>query len=933
MNKLPKRIFALLLLLLLAFSPVISYGESSPTPVQGEKETVRVGYYISTGCMEGLEGEIKSGYAYEYLQKIAGYTGWDYEYVYGDFSELLDMLSNGEIDILPDVTYTRQRAEKILFPSEYEGLVSYYVVALSDNTKILSPTSIDGEKVGVLRGSYDEQALVNFIDDQELYCNVIKYGTVDEVFDALENKEISALVAPYDSIASAKVKSTKQVGTIGNPLPYYLAVSKKRPDVCEEIGNAMAMIKECNPGYFEDVYERYIREDLFFSAQELTAKERLWIVEHSFFKVGYLVDHLPFSDTDQSTGDFVGVFHDILDDLASRYNLQYSAKEYTYYADMVNDLHNGVIDIAVPSTGSLWYAEQNGVAVSDTFATTTIRAIFEDTFDPNNINSIAVFDKYAFQSQYSAEYYPDAKLIHCKNIRECLEKVKSGEADVCFFLETRYKMDSTITPELFYDLNTVKIDDHNVSLCFAVEKGHSYLLRLVNHEAGIIDENLVLNSSIIHSQYSQKMTLNSFLRENAMTATIVLVLFICLIVAVFIMFISVSNKHRNSLMAARELADRANSAKSRFLSQMSHDIRTPMNAIMGMTKLAKNEDNPPKTKEYLDKIDRSSQILLQLLNDILDSTAIEKGKLKIAHEPFSLENELLNIANVYTAQCKEKGIDFIFNIDDIKYPFLVGDSLRLCQIIINLISNSFKFTDKGGEIELKVLQSECEDKKVTNIFTVRDTGCGIEEDIVERIFEAFEQKDATTAHKHGGSGLGLNIVKNLVTMMGGTIEVESTPGVGTLFTVTLPFDINDSPIEECENDDNHIQGFGGAHILVADDDAFNRDVVTGILEMVGADVFCVTNGKEAYEAFLSADARYYSAILLDGHMPVMDGYEATKAIRASDKEGALDTPIFALTADAFAEDIERALQSGMTGHFAKPIVPETLIKTLYDYIF
>ena len=529
--------------------------------------------------------------------------------------------------------------------------------------------------------------------------------------------------------------------------------------------------------------------------------------------------------------------------------------------------------------------------------------------------------------------------------------------------------------------------------------------------------------------------------------------------------IKMMQKSQFSMKQALAAADTANNAKSQFLAQMSHEIRTPMNAVIGLAALAKTDiNNPEKVEEYLSKIEGSSKILLGIINDVLDMSSIAGGKMKIGKAPFNFKYLITNLASVFYLQAEAKNITFRVSLTGITEEILVGDELRLNQILMNLLSNAIKFTPSGGEVNLSVVQQVCAEAKVSLRFSVSDTGCGISEDMMGRIFLPFEQESATTARKHGGSGLGLSITKNLVELMEGKISVESTQGKGSVFTVELCFDVPesitgtkitefssiralivDSDSESCENsrllfthakvrcdcvadeeaalaalgyaeDVNdpyslclinwetpelngaeivkHIKvifgrdslpivaltynsrqterkvtaegasflvtqplfrselynvlaiiagdegqqifasperssyNFEGKKVLLVEDVALNMEVAAKLLQRVGIQVTCAEDGKQAIKLYNSFPAGTFDCILMDVNMPIMDGYEATRQIRKSEREDAGTIPIYAMTANAFSADVANALNAGMSGHIAKPIEVDVLYDTL-----
>jgi signal transduction histidine kinase/ABC-type amino acid transport substrate-binding protein len=381
-------------------------------------------------------------------------------------------------------------------------------------------------------------------------------------------------------------------------------------------------------------------------------------------------------------------------------------------------------------------------------------------------------------------------------------------------------------------------------------------------------------------------------------------------------------------------AETANKSKSEFLARMSHEIRTPLNAIIGLATIARHyEDDPTKVDDCLAKIDSSSKVLLSLINDILDMSAIENNKMKLASTPFDLLTSLGNLRDIYQPQCQGKKIKFVthFEVPD---ALLVGDELRISQILLNLLSNAYKFTPEGGEIHFEAKRSSLQGKKAYYRFLVKDNGVGMSGELQKRLFKPFEQESAETAQKYGGSGLGLSIVKSLVSMMGGSISVVSSLKRGTTFVIDLPFlqslDKPEASPAEKEPSQPVAYDFQGRRVLLAEDNPINREIAVELLKMAHLTADCASNGEEAVAMFSAAKEGEYSLILMDIQMPLMDGYEATKAIRALERPDAKSIPIFAMTANAYSEDVTRALSAGMNGHLAKPIDPTTFYRTIAE---
>jgi len=377
-----------------------------------------------------------------------------------------------------------------------------------------------------------------------------------------------------------------------------------------------------------------------------------------------------------------------------------------------------------------------------------------------------------------------------------------------------------------------------------------------------------------------------------------------------------------SMIQARERAEAANQAKSDFLANISHEIRSPMNAILGLTELALHQDPPPILRGHLEKVASASHVLLGIINDMLDLSKIEAGKMELFSVPFSLKSVLDRISDIYTTKAREKGIGFSVDIREGVPLSLSGDSLRLEQILINLAGNAVKFTSRGA-VEVSVDGFETEPGKVMLSFAVADSGIGMNEEQIERIFRPFVQADASMSRKFEGTGLGLSIVRKLVDLMGGDVSVRSTPGQGSTFTFTAQFELDTSDAVQPVTSRGETPGLEGLRVLVVDDNALNRELTVELLKMAGVDARAVSGGQEALEA-ISVES--FDAALLDVQMPVMDGYELSRAMREIPSSRRMI--LLALTAHAMSGDKERCLEAGMDGYLTKPVMPEVLFATL-----
>ena len=410
-----------------------------------------------------------------------------------------------------------------------------------------------------------------------------------------------------------------------------------------------------------------------------------------------------------------------------------------------------------------------------------------------------------------------------------------------------------------------------------------------------------------------------------------LILFTVLEAIVFLTIIY-NQSVKNLAIASAEAAENASRAKSRFLSRMSHEIRTPINAIIGLDSIAlRDESISPHTRDELNKIGASARHLLSIVNDILDMSRIESGRMELKEEKFSFRDFLEQICIIVDGQCEDKGLRFVCSREEGLEEYYVGDSLKLKQVLINVLGNSVKFTDPPGTITLNVAQTACNDERATLRFEMTDTGIGMDKEFIPRLFEAFSQEDTGNTTRYGGSGLGMAITRSFVEMMGGTIRVESEKGLGSSFTVTVTLG-RAKENEKAETAGKEAKSAevlpDGLHLLIVEDQKMNAEVLADLLELENMSSEWAENGRRGVEMFAESEKGRFDAILMDMRMPVMDGLTATGKIRKLDRPDASTIPIIALSANAFEEDVRQCLDAGMNAHLSKPVDLDRLKETL-----
>ena len=592
-----------------------------------------------------------------------------------------------------------------------------------------------------------------------------------------------------------------------------------------------------------------------------------------------------------------------------------SYQGYKSYDDMVADMGSGVIDAAFPVGGGLYYSEENGIYQSTAVVSAPTELVFYGTFKEDTASQFAVNENNRMQYYYVLTNYPDAKIVLYPSIDDCLAAVLSGKAK-CTTLNGLRAND--ILRNRKYENLSLRQSGKSDDRCFGVEIGNEGLLKLLNRGINVLGSDYAQNIS-----YRYSAGLYSYGAADMLMDHMAVFGLAVLAVAALVIFLLIRDSRRTRS---------ANRAKTVFLNNMSHDIRTPMNAIIGFTKLASSHlDDREQVKEYLERISVSGEHLLALINDVLDMSRIESGKMTLEEAPVHLPDVIGDLCTIVRQDAAEKNILISVDAKDIVHEDVTTDRLRLDQILLNILSNAVKFTPEGGTVHFTVEENASSEDTADYIFRIRDNGIGMSEEFRKTIFEAFTRERTSTVSGIRGTGLGMAITKNIVDKMGGVISVDSEEGKGSEFTVKLPFRFGEKPAVRAEMKNTDID-VAGKRVLLAEDNEMNQMIAQAILTDAGLYVEIAGDGSEAVERIEEAPAGYYDIILMDIQMPRMDGYEATRRIRSLPDPEKAGIPIVAVTANAFEEDRNEALKSGMDAHLAKPYDVTAIMETL-DRLF
>ena len=925
-----------LLLLLSAVLPVKAAEETAPVKV------VRVGSFEDTFNYVNEKGARK-GYGYELLQTLSGYTGWQFEYVTCDWSDCFEKLENGEIDIMDAISYTEDRAEEMLFSDEPMGEEKYYLYADLSRADISASDykTLNGKKVGVLMGTEPEVMLTEWEEKYGLKTEHVNVSNNEDAKQKLANHEIDCFVSLEESFwADLGISTITRVGKSG----IYYALNKNRSDLKEELDNAMRALDEAAPFYTADLYKRYFSLDYI---PILTGEEKAWLKEHGAIKMGFLPSDRGVSTYDPATGEFTGVITDYIQfaaDCLGNQELEFQLVGYDSKEAELDALKSGEIDMIFHFDQSPNLAEEYHFACTNTTWTSNLMVVTnQQFFTENKANRVAVPQNKISLTRYIAFYYPQWEIVDCDTQEDAIKLVKDGQAD-CFITgvssEEKYSKNHG-----FYSV----LLPNPAKSCFAVNSGNRNLLSILNKTIKAMPTNMLTGSLAMYKSSSRKVTLIEFIKDNFF---MVLLVSSIAVAAILLTILKLLRKARKAEAAARkaandtqklnaklqaavENAESANHAKSTFLFNMSHDIRTPMNAIIGYADLASRHlDDPAKLKNYMENIQVCGQNLLMLLNNVLDLARIENDKTEMEYSVSDVDKDFRNCVAMFRNQADSKGQTLMVTTQ-LQYPYIYADIPHLTEICTNLVSNAVKYTGAGGTIRCNVTQKPGEKEGwCDTVVTVADNGIGMSQEFQKHIFEPFERERTSTVSKVEGSGIGMGIVKKLVGLMGGTVEVESRIGVGSTFTVTIPCRIasEDETQAKRETNPSDQKCLCGTRILLTEDNDLNAEIATELLQEEGCTVDRAKDGVECVDMLEKAANGTYQLILMDIQMPVMNGYDAARKIRGLDDPKKANIPIIAMTANAFTEDRQVALDAGMNDHIAKPINMNVLVPTLRKYL-
>lgn len=904
---------------------------SSASAAEEKHRVVRVPFPEVAGITETASDGSRRGLVVDYLHEIAKYTGWEYEYIDTDGDSMIGEFLEGKYDLMGGTYYSPGFEEYFAYPNYNIGYSKSVLMARLNDERVngYDLRSLNGKTIGVYERAVENiRRLKEYLSMHNLDCEIRTYSLEQlspegNLYPYLESGEVDLLLGNgFENPPEFRVVISF------DSQPYYIVTNLGNQEILDGLNMALEKIADSNPHFGAEQYEANFQKESDIDIH-LNEAERGYVRGRGGITVAVPENYHPLFCLNEADSFHNGIVPDTLDAISEFTGLTFTYLPAETYSDAVRMVQDGKAELLCFYMGTEEDSVRQGLTLTSPYA---------------DLNNIVVRNK--------RSTYPNDGLIGAvvegqnlplgieagetrtyPTITDALRAVNGNEADFIYGLASRLELD--IQRFHFSNLVPVTLVNDRSNLCFALRRpADTNLLTILNKainslssasRSTILDRNLV---SIGTSQLS----LTELLYADPVAFVVVLTL-ILLVLAAAAFGIYRTRMRAALIQSNLEKAEAESRAKGEFLSRMSHELRTPMNAVVGLTDLTSMmEGIPPEVQENLSKLRASSNYMLDLINDILDMSRINSGKLSLASEPFSLERMLDEIHSMMEPEARRRGLTYTLE-KKVVHSDLTGDGVRLRQVLTNLLSNAFKFTSAGGVVLLRVTEAAGTGTEAAFTFQVIDNGVGITAEDQKRIFESFEQV-GTSGSKSQGTGLGLPISSNIVQKMGGELKVDSRPDAGSefYFTVTLPLSEPGAQLPDEQGEPPDSMLLDGVHILLAEDNDLNAEIAAQLLEIQGAKVCRSTDGRQALERFSESRPGEFQVILMDIQMPEMSGLEAARAIRTLPRPDAAAVPIVAMTANTFQEDVDAAMAAGMNAFVPKPLDVNCLYRLLRDLL-
>lgn len=928
-RKCTRSLICILIILLMVVLPSTSLLTVSATT---SVRTVRVGFFKFDGFNIVNDDGTFSGYGYDYLCELSKFTGWNYEFIYQKnkldgtnedltYEDCLKMLEEGEIDVLGSVRKTSERENVFFFPDASAGDNTGMLTVRNDDTTAVAYdiTTLNTYTIGLLKGSSRNDEIKKFCIDNKISCTFFEYESNETLKNALlQSKQIDAV---YSS--NLRKTSDERIILYMKSSPFYFVANKNNTEVCSELEYGVNQIAVYQPELKTELNEKYYR-DSSSRTLFLTEDEKKYISENPVVKLGVSSDFFPFENL--SGRKYTGISADIINQISELTGLKFEIVEKGSWEDTIEAVNNKDIDVIAALCHDYTYAAENNLKLTTPYTSVTVSAIAHDDFTSITDSTKIAVVKNAYITELVKKKYPDSSFITYDTVEECINRVNRKKCDITFV--TNYCSDYYSSYPKYTRIKTFTIKELEFSLSIASSSNNNFILyQIINKALLSIPQSTVdayIYENTVNADYEDSIL--SIIYKYPQASLMVLSSIVIMLILFIVILLNNRKRHQENveleMKVKREQA--SNEAKTEFLSKISHEMRTPLNTISLAAEVAMSDItvNEQEAIKHIENIQISSKYLVAMINDILDMAKIESNKLILEQDTVNLNSLINQLSQIYAAYASHKGVVMTTEMFD-ETVYVISDSKRIEQILVNLLSNAIKFTDAGDTVilKLKIIDRSEDKSKVTIRFSVTDSGCGISEDEQKLIFERFEQGEKGRKSGSGGTGLGLAISQNIARLMDSTINVKSQKGQGSCFWFDVEFQLCNANSEQEDEEKKFTSSvdFGQRRVLLAEDHIVNSMIIKKLLENKNANVDIAKNGQIAFDKFKSSEKGYYSAILMDIRMPVMDGYEATKAIRSCEHSDAQSIPIISMSANVLSEDADAAINCGMNAHIAKPI--------------
>ena len=891
----------------------------------------KVAFYAYDNYHEQDAEGRRSGYGYEMMQNLSRYMQCTFSYVGYDKSakECEEMLRNGEIDIQTAAARTPEREKEFAFSTHPAITATTCMNVKVGNRKVVSGdySTYEGLRVGLLRRHTYNDKFIAFTEEKGFSCEILYYETPAELSNALIHDEVDAIVNSYIGTP----EDERVVESFGQTA-YYIMVRKEDRVLVEQIDAAIDNMNVETPNWRTNLYNKYYGSKDFntdYSEEEQAFLQEL-LQNSTVIRAVMDPDAAPYSwyEENEARGILADIFRGTADHLGLSYEIV-PVQNREEYRRMIVD---GMVDVWMDMDSA--YEETTNYRITDTYLNTTMSVLHRRGLSSNRMETVAVLENNSSVRNVIEQNWPGVQILVLDSLDECTREILHGKVDGALLMT--YEAQRLAQQDVQNQLSVDIVPGVTMEIQMGVNSRDNILFYgLWNKTLAVVSEQISAETVQQYVESNADTSLVGYLYDHPSYLVLILVS-MCLALFFIILYIQgqrtgkQQQKLLNELGKALDEAKEANEAKQNFFSKMSHDIRTPLNVVLGMTQIAqKYKQDTERLENALNSITSEGNYLLVLVNSILDVNQLEHGHIELTKEPFRPERCLKDNVGILMPLVEKKEQKLTAQYTGPENRIISGDVNRFSQIMINIISNAIKYTEVGGQIDV-TLEGLPEDHYR---FTCRDNGIGMSEEFIKHISEDYVRAEDSRISKVQGTGLGMSIVKGLTDLMGGTLTIESKQGEGSTFSVEFVFPEADeeqkSILTEAEQGEEMTPEFQGKKILLVEDNALNAEIATELLQSIGLIVDWAENGQIGVDRYRESAIGYYFAVFMDMQMPVMDGLEATRTIRNSARADH-DIPIFAMTANTFASDRQNCKDAGMNGYIAKPINIKDIEGTLKE---